>query len=239
MHSGTTTINNITMNTKTNTTTTQKLKMTSGILLAATGLFAMTASLGADEGEYCEGRDFYPLKGQHQFTLTAGSMIDDNYIDDHEIGTFEYSYWFSECASFTIAMGGINSEDYDDYWHHHGYDEGDDGIGMVLVGMQLRPEFFNITDRVFFTLEGLVGPYVGVDEYYWEDEFDHHRYGWDEDTETKWGAYLGLNLNVAVTNRFVIGASAGYHFVDEFEYPINGETDFNSPDFRLRFSFFL
>jgi hypothetical protein len=206
-------------------------------LVISAGAFAACA-VHAGEAEHSK-REIYSLQGQHQFTITGGTLVDDDYIDNQDVGSFEYSYWFSECASFTLAMGGITSEDHDSFWHDHHYDEGDDGVGMVLVGMQLRPEFLNLTDRVFFTLEGLVGPYVGVDEYWREDEYDAYRHGWDEETETQWGAYLGVNLNIAVTHRFLIGASAGYHFVDEFETAINGETDFNSPEFRLRFSFVL
>ncbi len=205
--------------------------------LCAAGLLALGTANAQNDSE--QKRDIYSLKGQHQFTLTGGTLIEDDYMDTQDVGSFEYSYWFSETAAFTIATGGITSDENHDHWGSYYDDDGDDGIGMLLVGMQLRPDFFNITDRVFFTLEGLVGPYIGVDEYWWEDEYDHHHHGWDEDTETQWGAYLGLNLNVAVTRRFLIGASVGYHFVDEFEYPLNGETDYNSPDFRLRFSFVL
>jgi len=203
--------------------------------LCAAGLLSL--GLNAQETEAKCSRTGYALAGKHQFTLTAGALADSDYADDQAVGSFDYSYWATDCLAFTVSAGGISSDD-----HHCGCGD-DDGVGMVLVGVQLRPEFLNITDRVFFTVQGMVGPYVGVNEWGhdwgWDDNHTHYRSNHDKDTETQWGAYLGLNLNVAVTRHFIIGASAGYHFVDEFDYPVNGETDYNSPDFRLRFSFML
>ncbi len=211
-------------------------RKTTTALVATAGLLLTIGAAQAQEETHA--RQIYPLAGQHQLTLTAGSLVGSDYNDDQNVGSFEYSYWMSDTAAFTISMAGISSDD-----SHHHYDD-DEGVGIVAVGMQLRPEFFNISDRVFFTLQGQVGPYVGVsyDGYTdWEDGNDHHYHHWnrDEETETQWGAYVGLNLNIAVTRRFLIGTSVGYHFVEKFDTPVNGETDFNSADFRLRFSFVL
>lgn len=207
-------------------------------LIGAVALFAVALQVQAQSTPASGSK--YSLAGQHQFTVTAGGLIDSKFEDDPNVASFEYSYWLNEQMAFTVGVGGIGTDENEDCPRRCRYDD-DEGVGMVLVGMQLRPEFLNFTDRLFVTLQGMVGPYAGVSHRYegsWGDDGDRYRRH-RERTETQLGAYVGMNLNVAVTRRFLIGASAGYHFVESFDHPINGETDFNSPDLRLRFSFLL
>ncbi len=207
-------------------------------LIAAAALLAMALQVNAQSNSTAGSK--FSLAGKHQFTITAGGLLDSDFADDQHIASFEYSYWINEQMAFTVGAGGIGTDDHGDCPRRCRYDD-DEGVGMVLVGMQVRPEILNFTDRFFITLQGMVGPYAGVSHRYegsWGDDGDRYRRH-RERTETQVGAYLGVNLNVAVTRRFLIGASAGYHFVESFDHPINGETDYNSPDLRLRFSFML
>jgi hypothetical protein len=213
---------------------TQTHRLKSALLSAATLLFAISGNAGEPGNQ----RSKYSLEGEHQFAFTVGALVDSAWDDTPAIGTLDYSYWFSEQAAVTITLGGI--ADSSRSARRQFRDKDDEGVGILHVGMQLRPDFFNLSDRVFFTLQGTVGTYVGTEWYYidWRDSEHRHGY-WRERTETRWGAYLGLNLNVGVTRHILIGASAGYHFVDTFDGVIMGVQDYSSPDFRLHFSFVL
>lgn len=212
------------------------VKQTTNVILLLTAASLLVSGLSAQDQETKTQSSAFSLKGTHQLTLTAGVLTESNNGDDQGIASFEYNYWFSEHAAISVSSTAIASEwDDDDFEFYCNND--DDAVVSFMVGMQLRPEFFNISNNVFLTLEGKIGTYIAIDEYSYYDWDDHRRH--DTDTESKFGAYVGLNLNIAVSRRFMVGVSAGYHFVEEFDTPINGERDYKSPDVRVRFSLLL
>jgi hypothetical protein len=204
-----------------------KLHHTLSIGIAAIGLLSGTLA-SAQSGD----RSSYPLQGKHQFTLTGGTLFGSDKMEDYNIGTIEYSYWATDNWAFTVSSAGIATDD-------RRYCRDDDGVAAIRLGAQYRPDFFNLSDRVFFTAQASVGQYIGVNHL---DCGSVHGKGSNcrkcckEETENKWGAYLGLNLNVVVTKNFLVSASVGNHFVQKFDKPVNGERDFSSPDFRVGFS---
>jgi hypothetical protein len=182
------------------------------------------------------GAEGVSLQGAHEIRLSGGGLTQSRFGDDQFIGTLSYHYWADESFAFGVLFGGIATDDDYNYC-----DTRNEGVGLAHASIQYRPAFLNFHPRMYITLQASTGAYVGAREYrsHWRDcdGRKHRRSEWKDEDETQWGAYLGANLNVAITRHFHLGVSSGYHFVRTFDTPINGERKFSSPDVRLSLSF--
>jgi hypothetical protein len=202
-------------------------------LLGLVAGISLAASLTAQSSSSA-----YSLKGKHQFTFGLGALTESVNGDDWGVGSFEYNYWISESLAVKASGFGMGSDDDWEYDHYEDYGEYRDSVGAALFGIELRPDFLNFSKRVFLTVNAMGGFYVNDTErkeWIWDGDRRYTRK--TDDSDTVFGAYVGGKLNVALSRSFLVGAAAGYHFMDDFEVYRFGKRDLSSPDFRVTFGF--
>ena len=148
------------------------------------------------------------------------------------VGGLRYTRFLSPSLAVTIAVNGIEggggtSVGYDSVF------DGGYGVGSIPLGVRWNPLPGNLEEQaVKPALVASLGPViggVGGTSVSRGDVFEGAR------SEVTVGAFLGGGVDFHLGRNFSMGLTTGYNWVDDFETPIGGRTEYSGFELSLGF----
>jgi len=159
--------------------------------------------------------------------VSAGSTTTESEANGF-IGSITYTHWLEEQVSIHITSGALDVDASTSVDGSRTFME-TSTVVPLLFGVKYSPFRRPIGDVMRPFVSASVGPYIGFTSKV-RSGTDTRRESY---SETALGSRLGAGVDLSISRLFILGVSAGYHFVEDFNNRIGAEKNYSSPDFSL------
>lgn len=191
--------------------------------------------------------DASALRARHSIELYVGFLSDVNVTSEVSvaggtsasttagfIGSLAYNYWFSNEWAFAPSIGLMNADASTSVSARNVSVESAVVIPLLL-GVKYMPLALTVGDVLKPYLSASVGPYWG----FASDVRTATTTATESYSEVALGSRVGVGIDLALSRRFALGFTVGYHFVGDFDRRIGSAKNHSSPEFSLSFGVFV